>query len=98
MPQLGTAASRWERSILVEARASERLTRTINPESTPDPAPRKGAHAMQHSPTEPTSEPATPDVEQPDAKVVRLTPRRQPEPAEVPNPPATDDDPGPSAA
>ena len=57
-----------------------------------------GGRAVQQSPNEPPSKPASQDAEQPDGKVVRLMPRR-PATERVQEPPThDDDDPGPSAA
>jgi hypothetical protein len=53
---------------------------------------------MQQSPNEPSPKPASQDVEQPDGKVVRFTPRPRPKPERRPEPPMPDDDPGPGAA
>ena len=54
---------------------------------------------MQQSTTEPTQKPGSQDEEQPEGKIVRLTPRRA-EPETRREPPVQDDDgdPGPSAA
>jgi len=61
-------------------------------------AKSRGGRAVQQSPNDPPSNPGDQDTEQPDGKVVRLTPRR-PAPERLPDPPqGNDDDPGPSAA
>jgi hypothetical protein len=54
---------------------------------------------MHQSLNEPPSKPDPYGTEEPDRKVVRLTPRSRPAPERLPDPPhGDDDDPGPSAA
>jgi hypothetical protein len=58
-----------------------------------------GGRALHRPPCEPSSNPATQGAEQPDEKIIRLTPRRRPATEQVPSLPTHDDnDPGPSAA
>lgn len=55
---------------------------------------------MHQSPDETLPEPVSQDADQPDAKIVRLMPKRRSEPEKIPDPrtPDDNDDPGPSAA
>jgi hypothetical protein len=63
-------------------------------------AQRRRGRAMHQSPDETLPEPVSQDADQLDGKIVRLMPKRRPEPEKIPDPqtPDDNDDPGPSAA
>ena len=83
-----------------ERPTAEFLAQTLRSALAQKHAESRGGRAVQQSPNDPPTKPASQDAEQPDGKVVRLMPLRRPATERVPEPPTHDDDndPGPSAA